>query len=190
LYLFKAALTPEQFKEFRKLTISSIMYTDMAVHFELLSKWNTHLTTKGELFLDPLILTFSGTFTNSIEDRQLLLGFLVHSADISNVSKPINVRKWSDLVFTEFLNQGDKEKELGIPVSPFYDRNNTDQVRLSLNFIDFMVGPLFVSLAKTFNEFEFSSTCVKLAREYWAGFTKDEPVIPKPTEQVQDMDSP
>ena len=144
----------------------------MALHFELLSKWNTHQTTKGG-------------FTSSIEDRQLLLGFLLHAADISNVSKPINVRKWSDLVFQEFLSQGDKEKELGLPVSPYYDRNNTDQVKLSLNFIDFMVGPLFGSLSKTFTEFDSCNNCVKLSREYWAAFSKDEPQIPKPTEKVR-----
>lgn len=76
---------------------------------------------------------------------------MLHSADISNAVKPFHVAKcWSDAVFEEFLAQGDLEKKNGIPISPYMDRNNTCQPKLSLNFLNFMVKPLFNALARFF----------------------------------------
>jgi hypothetical protein len=86
------SLTPVQFKEFRKVMIQAILKTDMANHFEMLSKFNAHLTSKPFSREEP-------------EDRQLLVDILLHSADISNQAKPVNVRKWSDLVLEEFLSK-------------------------------------------------------------------------------------
>jgi hypothetical protein len=108
--------------------------------------------------------------------------------DISNVAKPVNLRKWSDLVFEEFLTQGDKEKELGMAVSPYFDRTNTDQVRLSLNFIDFMVGPMFVAFANSFPSLQVCSDEVKRSREYWAKMAPEEPLLPKVSDkEVQEL---
>lgn len=66
----------------------------------------------------------------------LVVGFVIHCADISNVTKPYEIsKKWADLVFEEFLRQGDMERERDMPISPYMDRNNTDQIRMTINFI-------------------------------------------------------
>lgn len=78
---------------FRKIVIAAILGTDMAVHFELVSKLSTHLTTKGPQTSEP-------------DDRLLLMTYILHAADISNVCKPLEISKrWSNFVFEEFLNQ-------------------------------------------------------------------------------------
>lgn len=87
------SLNEQQYNEFRQQFINAILNTDMSLHFELLSKVNTRLS--------------SGTpfSKEKIEDRKLVAALFLHTADISNPAKPANVRKWSDLVFEEFLQQ-------------------------------------------------------------------------------------
>ena len=81
----------------------------------------------------------------------------VHAADISNPSKPWDLcKEWSLRVVTEFfdqvfiyfytpitMKQGDKERNLSIPVSHLCDRYTTNIAKSQLGFIDFVVAPLF-----------------------------------------------
>lgn len=41
----------------------------------------------------------------------------------------------------EFFQQGDKERELGLPFSPLCDRNNTLVAESQIGFIEFIVEP-------------------------------------------------
>ena len=43
----------------------------------------------------------------------------------------------------EFLNQGDQEATLGLPISPLMDRRNSSLPLSQINFIEFIVAPLF-----------------------------------------------
>jgi hypothetical protein len=72
---------------------------------------------------------------------------LLHAADISNPCKPWSVAKrWSDQLILEFFAQGDMERSQTLPPSPNTDRLTTDQPTINLNFIDFIVAPLFVAV--------------------------------------------
>lgn len=164
------------YRDLRKSIISAILATDMAVHFELTSRFTTHVEARSTDTTTPL-------FTTDAKERQLLLNVLLHSADISNmVRQPMIAKQWSDLVFEEFLNQvrmrlrramliifhqGDQEKALGLPVSPFYDRDDTDQSKLSLNFIDYVVAPLFNILNKSAPELKLLTDNLAQNREFW-----------------------
>ena len=56
--------------------------------------------------------------------KQEFLNVLVHSADISNPTKPLDIYKqWAQRCVDEFFRQGDTEKRLGLPVSFGCDRN-------------------------------------------------------------------
>lgn len=49
---------------------------------------------------------------------------MVHCADLSNPAKPLDLyRQWTNRVMEELFQQGDKERELGIEISPICDRN-------------------------------------------------------------------
>lgn len=50
---------------------------------------------------------------------------MVHCADLSNPTKPLDVyRRWVSLIMEEFFQQGDREREQGLDVSPMCDRQN------------------------------------------------------------------
>ena len=51
--------------------------------------------------------------------------------------------RWSELVMAEFFKQGDLERSLGLPISPQMDRAATSVPMAQVNFIDFIVAPLY-----------------------------------------------
>jgi len=128
------AIPRDQIAEFRKIFINSILATDMHFHGQQL-KMLGDLHGKEQI-TDP-------------GDQMKLLGHILHGADISNVSKPFHyANTWVMLVMEEFFKQGDKEKDLKMPVSPLCDRVKTDIDASEVGFIKFIVKPWFESLAK------------------------------------------
>ena len=62
---------------------------------------------------------------------------MVHCADLSGPTKPLHLyRRWCDRIMEEFFQQGDKEREAGLEISPMCDRSNAtiekSQVQLTL----------------------------------------------------------
>ena len=50
---------------------------------------------------------------------------MVHCADLSNPTKPLEAYKlWVDRIMEEFFQQGDKERAAGMDISPMCDRYN------------------------------------------------------------------
>jgi hypothetical protein len=62
--------------------------------------------------------------------------------------------------------KGDKEKALGLPISPYFDRENTDQAKLTINFVDYIVSPLYSSLIKLFPSLSFLSDWIAKNKYY------------------------
>ena len=49
---------------------------------------------------------------------------MIHAADLSNPTKPLELYKcWVDLISQEFFNQGDRERENGLDISPMCDKH-------------------------------------------------------------------
>ena len=60
---------------------------------------------------------------------------MVHCADLAGPTKPLELyRRWCGRIMEEFFQQGDKERENGLEISPMCDRHNAtvekSQVRL------------------------------------------------------------
>lgn len=51
--------------------------------------------------------------------------------------------RWANRVLEEFFMQGDQERAQGLPVSPLMDRSTTSLAISQINFIEFVVAPLF-----------------------------------------------
>lgn len=50
---------------------------------------------------------------------------MIHLADLSNPTKPIDLYStWVKNIMEEYWRQGDRERDLGIDISPMCDRNN------------------------------------------------------------------
>ena len=63
---------------------------------------------------------------------------MVHCADLSNPTKPLELyRQWCDRIMEEFYQQGDKEREAKLDISPMCDRYNStvekSQVKVQLH---------------------------------------------------------
>ncbi|ETO32101.1 phosphodiesterase, partial [Reticulomyxa filosa] len=83
-------------------------------------------------------------FDNKQELAAVLIPLAVHTADLSNPSKPLRLyRKWADCVMKEFWMQGDREKECGLPVTQVCDRTKTDLPTCQTGFINHVIKPWF-----------------------------------------------
>jgi len=114
-----------------------VLSTDMANHFLDLN------LTKSRIESDD--------FNAEGVDKQLMLNELIHSADISNPMKPMDIYKqWIKRVFIEFYDQGDKERRQGLKISYLCDRYTVNIIDSQIGFIDNIVLPLYNSLADAF----------------------------------------
>lgn len=127
--------------KFRKLCVSMVLATDMSRHFELLGKFRNRVVSSpnAEEAFNPL----------DAKDRETVLVMAIKACDIATQGKEWKLaRKWAMLVQEEFYSQGDKEKDLGLTVSPLCDRENVDIVKSQIGFIDAVLFPLYEPLSK------------------------------------------
>jgi hypothetical protein len=57
-------------------------------------------------------------------------------------------KTWTDRCLEEFFQQGDKEREMGVPISPNCDRNTTKRPDSQVGFIKFVVRPAYEVLGE------------------------------------------
>jgi len=128
-------LSREQDSAVRKGLIGIVLGTDMAHHFAQLDKFKLIAEEQGS---DP---------TKWGDSRLIAMEWLVHSADISAMSRPMVISaRWTNRVLQEFYDQGDRERVLGQPISPLCDRNKDKEARAQTGFVDFIVLPTFNAL--------------------------------------------
>ena len=49
----------------------------------------------------------------------------LHTADVSNTAKPWSLySQWLGMIMEEFYRQGDRERDLGLPITYAFDRTN------------------------------------------------------------------
>ncbi|ORY79247.1 HD-domain/PDEase-like protein, partial [Neocallimastix californiae] len=123
----------EKFNEFREVIIGLVLATDLAEHFQILS-----LFKKKILNIPKCVQR---------EDKILLMKILIKCADVSNATKEKSIyKRWVDGIMEEFYRQGDMEKKLNIPLSPFGNRDNANPNSCQKSFIEFIASPIFEAL--------------------------------------------
>merc|ERR1712224_535387 len=76
-------------------------------------------------------------------DRRLLMQAFMHMADISNCTRPWEVYKFAVLnLEEEFFAQGDRERDLGVPILPLMNREKDSLASAQGFWIESFVGPL------------------------------------------------
>ena len=107
--------------------------------------------------------------------RQEFLNVLIHSADVSNPSKPLDIYKqWAKRYVDEFFKQGDMEKRLGIPSSFNCDRDTVSLQQSQVGFIDAIVFPLFSVICIFFPGLNFSLENMSKNLAYFEGVKENE----------------
>ncbi|XP_051541779.1 cAMP-specific 3',5'-cyclic phosphodiesterase 4D-like isoform X5 [Myxocyprinus asiaticus] len=134
-------LNKKQRQSLRKMVIDIVLATDMSKHMNLLADLKTMVETKKVTSSGVLLL-------DNYSDRIQVLQNMVHCADLSNPTKPLQLyRQWTDRIMEEFFSQGDKERERGMEISPMCDKHNASVEKSQVGFIDYIVHPLWETWA-------------------------------------------
>ena len=95
-----------------------------------------------------------------------MIEMALHCADISNPAKPIACyQKWVVVVMNEFFAQGDKERDLGMNISPMFDRDNTMVSKTQGGFIDFIIKPIYAVWGEFIPELKVSERSERAIRK-------------------------
>uniref|UniRef100_A0A672K8G1 Phosphodiesterase n=1 Tax=Sinocyclocheilus grahami TaxID=75366 RepID=A0A672K8G1_SINGR len=134
-------LTKKQRQSLRKMVIDIVLATDMSKHMNLLADLKTMVETKKVTSSGVLLL-------DNYSDRIQVLQNMVHCADLSNPTKPLQLyRQWTDRIMEEFFIQGDRERERGMEISPMCDKHNASVEKSQVGFIDYIMHPLWETWA-------------------------------------------
>ncbi|NXS59645.1 PDE4D phosphodiesterase, partial [Brachypteracias leptosomus] len=134
-------LSKKQRQSLRKMVIDMVLATDMSKHMNLLADLKTMVETKKVTSLGVLLL-------DNYSDRIQVLQNMVHCADLSNPTKPLELyRQWTDRIMVEFFQQGDREREKGMEISPMCDKLTASVEKSQVGFIDFIAHPLWETWA-------------------------------------------
>lgn len=148
----------EDYRQCRKNIITCVLETDMKKHNSKLEKMKERLISyhisKAKNLTEFLSESNPHIYYNTKID---FLSFLMHSADISNPTKPLNVYKlWAKKCLDEFFKQGDIERQKGMQISFNCDRNTVHLPKSQLGFIEFIVYPLFSILCEFFPQLDYT----------------------------------
>uniref|UniRef100_A0A8C9Z151 Phosphodiesterase n=1 Tax=Sander lucioperca TaxID=283035 RepID=A0A8C9Z151_SANLU len=134
-------LSKKQKDSLRKMVIDMVLATDMSKHMNFLADMKTMVETKKVTSLGVLLL-------DNYSDRIQVLQNMVHCADLSNPTKPLEIyRQWTDRIMVEFFTQGDRERDKGMEISPMCDKHNASIEKTQVGFIDYVVHPLWETWA-------------------------------------------
>lgn len=132
---FTASWNEDQWIQFRRIFIQSVLATDMKVHFDL-----TANLQKLSALSDFSV----------VENKKTIYQAIVHAADLANpVMSTKSCYQWAYRVVEEMYQQGRLEERDGFTVAPFmrYPPSDTSEfAKLQVSFLEFIVAPLWRSM--------------------------------------------
>lgn len=140
----------------RKTLVQAILATDMSVHGDLLARMNARLA--GDEGFSP----------EAVDDRRLLVAFLLHCADLCNPLKPHAVsRRIAADLSREFAAQAELEAAAGLSVSVMLSPTEVTRATNEVGFISAVVSPLFKTLAELAPPLGVCLTLIEANRRTW-----------------------
>ena len=135
------SMNKDQFMKLRKLIVQIIISTDMAEHLNI-----TTMCRKKGLGVN--------SEENNPKDRLLMMKSVLHAIDVSTPAKPLEqALVQSNKLTQEFKRQVEKELSLGLePAAHMNPKNEEARAELEVNFIDYIVQPLWDIVAIRFPE--------------------------------------
>lgn len=84
-------------------------------------------------------------------ERLVALQVVLKCADLGSLAETMEVNhRWVESLENEFFEQGDRERSLGLTISPLFDRNKPGVSKSQIGFYDFVAFPLFHNLCCVF----------------------------------------
>jgi hypothetical protein len=165
------ALTAEQRRGVRKTVLAAVLATDMSHHRELLARVKDCLSAAAAVSSGS---SGSGAAeprfpTGSSAERALLVGFLLHAADLHTplLPPPLSQRIAGELA-REFAAQAEQEAALRLPVTVMQARTELELAQLEIGFIDFVIVPVYTQLAAICPPLSGCLARIEQNRECWA----------------------
>lgn len=125
----------------------------------------------SRLISDLAAIREVGDFEQVTDGRQLMANMIIHGADLSSVARPLPIAlQWVEMVCQEFSDQARKSEELGIFVPPHIVNleDEAARCRLQVNFIDYLVAPLWNSISTILPEVKTSYVAsLRMNRDYF-----------------------
>lgn len=169
-------LSVDEYKLIRKRIVECVLATDMTLHnkeFQFLKvRVQTYSVSKGEN-IDKIFENLDNVTKFNIQ--QEFLNVLIHAADVSNPTKPLDIYiYWAEKVVEEFFKQGDIERELGISISFLCDRHTVSLPQSQIGFIEGIVNPLFSVIVEYFPNLVFTVENININLEYFKKLKEEE----------------
>lgn len=116
----------------RGSTIQAVLMTDMKQHSEHVKELQ-NLIEQSSSQSEPI-------------DPLKLISYALHVSDLSHPTKVFDIHmEWSNRLTREFLEQGDRELELGMEPDALFDRRRVNMEKGQIGFIDFIILPLWIN---------------------------------------------
>mmetsp|Transcript_72604 Transcript_72604/g.166517 ORF Transcript_72604/g.166517 Transcript_72604/m.166517 type:complete len:965 (+) Transcript_72604:536-3430(+) len=124
----------------RMMLIAIVLRSDISSHYEELGLLQTKIAAPD--FPDP----------TQLEHRLMLLSATVRLAEVSWGCRPQpTFKRWANLMVEQLFMQGDLEKQIGVPVSPFCDREIVSKPRCQVSFLLVVVNPFVAAFCAQFD---------------------------------------
>ena len=141
------------YKKTRVKIINLVLATDFSRHFGDISRFQIKLA--------------SGLVEDE-EARGLCMEMMMHACDISNPTRPWELCElWGEKVMQEFFIQGDKERELGLPISYLCDRNTVVIPKSQVGFMDLFVEPTFTAILLVLPKVDLNLKILRQNKKKW-----------------------
>lgn len=174
-------LAQDEFKIVRKRIVECVLSTDMSFHTKQFSyakiKKENFEIKEGKNAEKIFDIADNTTLFNT---QQEFLNIFLHTADISNPTKPLIIyEQWVHRLLTELFLQGDQEKQLKLNVSFLCDRETTSIPKSQCGFIEGIVNPLVSAVVEIFPGLSFLKENCEKNKEYFKKLKDEEDSLKK-----------
>ncbi|GFR47060.1 hypothetical protein Agub_g8745 [Astrephomene gubernaculifera] len=117
------------------------------------------------------------------DETEKLLGLQIalKVADLGHLGEELEVhQRWLGVLEEEFFLQGDRERQLGLPISPLFDRAKQGVSKSQVGFYDFVALPLVHALSSAFPGCQPLMRCFLANYNHWRS-AEGQPPAPTPT---------
>eukprot|EP00325_Prymnesiales_sp_UTEX-LB-985_P014541 CAMPEP_0174756576 /NCGR_PEP_ID=MMETSP1094-20130205/106824_1 /TAXON_ID=156173 /ORGANISM="Chrysochromulina brevifilum, Strain UTEX LB 985" /LENGTH=443 /DNA_ID=CAMNT_0015962481 /DNA_START=48 /DNA_END=1379 /DNA_ORIENTATION=+ len=195
---FLSDMKPLDRKVFLQTLKENVLYTDVSTTMKAAKAWQDaggcpNAEKKAEDRRPSLsVQDFNRQSSNGgYVDVSQVHCLIIKAADISNPARNLKIyEKWIDGVMTEFVTQGDYERDNGMTISMNCDRHNVTVPKAQVGFITFLVAPLYKALAMYCDKIQPLADQMERNRVYFADLVDKDAAAPAKSKKATFVNKP